>query len=204
MNVVTLHLCPLNASHFHFHREWLIHIFLHICLLVKMYVRRRRPEKPCMFPKILMKITDLRSISVKGTFSHKHVQLWLQWYQEVITKDYKGTLTDAWQILWSKISCHHSTGAERVITLKMEIPGSMPPLIQEMLENSDGVEGHGTGGGKARKEEQMEQGSHRPSPSPKSIPSPSLSPAFVSPSPPSPSNWTSALILYVSKKTIPT
>lgn len=29
-------------------------------------------------------------------------------------------------------------GAERVISLKMEIPGSMPPLIQEMLENSEG------------------------------------------------------------------
>lgn len=115
--------------------------------------------------------------------------------------DYKGNLTDAWQILWSNISCHHSTGAERVITLKMEIPGSMPPLIQEMLENSDGVEGHGTGGGKARKEEQMEQGSR---PSPKSIPSPNLSPAFLSPPPPSPSNWTPALILYVSRKTIPT
>ncbi|KAK1881244.1 Retinoic acid receptor alpha-A [Dissostichus eleginoides] len=45
---------------------------------------------------MLMKITDLRSISAKG--------------------------------------------AERVITLKMEIPGSMPPLIQEMLENSEGLE----------------------------------------------------------------
>ncbi|TWW69314.1 Retinoic acid receptor alpha-B [Takifugu flavidus] len=111
---------------------------------LKMYVRRRRPEKPCMFPKILMKITDLRSISVKG--------------------------------------------AERVITLKMEIPGSMPPLIQEMLENSDGVEGHGAGGGKARKEEQMQQGSRRPSPSPKSIPSPSISPALGSPSALSPSH----------------
>lgn len=33
---------------------------------VQIYVRRRRPDKPCMFPKILMKITDLRSISVKG------------------------------------------------------------------------------------------------------------------------------------------
>ncbi|XP_054937878.1 retinoic acid receptor beta-like [Physeter macrocephalus] len=31
-------------------------------------------------------------------------------------------------------------GAESVITLKMEIPGSMPPLIQEMLENSEGHE----------------------------------------------------------------
>lgn len=31
-------------------------------------------------------------------------------------------------------------GAERVITLKMEIPGSMPPLIQEMLENSEGMD----------------------------------------------------------------
>ncbi|KAK0151105.1 Retinoic acid receptor alpha-B [Merluccius polli] len=71
---------------------------------LKIYVRRRRPDKPSMFPKMLMKITDLRSISVKG--------------------------------------------AERVITLKMEIPGSMPPLIQEMLENSEGLEGQGAGGSK--------------------------------------------------------
>uniref|UniRef100_G1PA29 Retinoic acid receptor alpha n=1 Tax=Myotis lucifugus TaxID=59463 RepID=G1PA29_MYOLU len=56
---------------------------------LKVYVRKRRPSRPHMFPKMLMKITDLRSISAKG--------------------------------------------AERVITLKMEIPGSMPPLIQEML-----------------------------------------------------------------------
>ncbi|XP_033913114.1 retinoic acid receptor alpha-A isoform X2 [Acipenser ruthenus] len=63
---------------------------------LKIYVRKRRPHKPHMFPKMLMKITDLRSISAKG--------------------------------------------AERVITLKMEIPGSMPPLIQEMLENSEGVD----------------------------------------------------------------
>lgn len=48
---------------------------LHICLLVKMYVRRRRPEKPCMFPKILMKITDLRSISVKGKLTHTHIHM---------------------------------------------------------------------------------------------------------------------------------
>ncbi|XP_051519187.1 retinoic acid receptor beta-like isoform X2 [Myxocyprinus asiaticus] len=64
---------------------------------LKIYVRKRRPSKPHMFPKTLMKITDLRSISAKG--------------------------------------------AERVITLKMEIPGSMPPLIQEMLENSEGQDG---------------------------------------------------------------
>ncbi|XP_069051186.1 retinoic acid receptor beta isoform X3 [Lepisosteus oculatus] len=64
---------------------------------LKIYIRKRRPSKPHMFPKILMKITDLRSISAKG--------------------------------------------AERVITLKMEIPGSMPPLIQEMLENSEGQDG---------------------------------------------------------------
>ncbi|KAM9307937.1 retinoic acid receptor beta isoform 2-T2 [Gastrophryne carolinensis] len=63
---------------------------------LKIYIRKRRPNKPHMFPKILMKITDLRSISAKG--------------------------------------------AERVITLKLEIPGAMPPLIQEMLENSEGLE----------------------------------------------------------------
>ncbi|XP_053068011.1 retinoic acid receptor alpha isoform X4 [Acinonyx jubatus] len=63
---------------------------------LKVYVRKRRPSRPHMFPKMLMKITDLRSISAKG--------------------------------------------AERVITLKMEIPGSMPPLIQEMLENSEGLD----------------------------------------------------------------
>ncbi|KAM7383773.1 hypothetical protein PAMA_011230 [Pampus argenteus] len=48
---------------------------------LKIYVRKRRPSKPHMFPKTLMKITDLRSISAKG--------------------------------------------AERVISLKMEIPGSV-------------------------------------------------------------------------------
>ncbi|MEQ2203428.1 hypothetical protein XENOCAPTIV_029900, partial [Xenoophorus captivus] len=37
--------------------------------------------------------------------------------------------------------CLISGGAERVISLKMEIPGSMPPLIQEMLENSEGQDG---------------------------------------------------------------
>uniref|UniRef100_A0A8C2P8V9 Retinoic acid receptor alpha n=1 Tax=Capra hircus TaxID=9925 RepID=A0A8C2P8V9_CAPHI len=58
---------------------------------LKVYVRKRRPSRPHMFPKMLMKITDLRSISAKG--------------------------------------------AER-----MEIPGSMPPLIQEMLENSEGLD----------------------------------------------------------------
>ncbi|XP_053194318.1 retinoic acid receptor alpha-B-like [Scomber japonicus] len=123
---------------------------------LKIYVRRRRPEKPCMFPKILMKITDLRSISVKG--------------------------------------------AERVITLKMEIPGSMPPLIQEMLENSEGLEGHGAGGAKgggggkgrgggggSRKEDETEPGSRHTNPSPKSLPSPSSSPVPCSPSPSSPS-----------------
>lgn len=33
---------------------------------LKIYVRKRRPSKPHMFPKMLMKITDLRSISAKG------------------------------------------------------------------------------------------------------------------------------------------
>ncbi|XP_042200123.1 retinoic acid receptor gamma-like [Callorhinchus milii] len=60
---------------------------------LKLYARRRRPDKPYMFPRMLMKITDLRGISAKG--------------------------------------------AERAITLKMEIPGPMPPLIREMLENPD-------------------------------------------------------------------
>jgi hypothetical protein len=33
---------------------------------LKVYVRKRRPSRPPMFPKMLMKITDLRSISAKG------------------------------------------------------------------------------------------------------------------------------------------
>ncbi|XP_066564555.1 retinoic acid receptor gamma-A isoform X2 [Amia ocellicauda] len=63
---------------------------------LKLYARRRRPNKPHMFPRMLMKITDLRGISTKG--------------------------------------------AERAITLKMEIPGPMPPLIREMLENPEAFE----------------------------------------------------------------
>uniref|UniRef100_A0A8C5FML7 Retinoic acid receptor alpha n=3 Tax=Gadus TaxID=8048 RepID=A0A8C5FML7_GADMO len=92
---------------------------------LKIYVRRRRPHKPHMFPKMLMKITDLRSISAKG--------------------------------------------AERVITLKMEIPGSMPPLIQEMLENSEGLESGATGA--------------RSSGAPPGSCSPSLSPSSAQSSP---------------------
>ncbi|XP_038135471.1 retinoic acid receptor beta-like isoform X1 [Cyprinodon tularosa] len=63
---------------------------------LKIYSRKRRPSMPLMFPKALMKITDLRSISAKG--------------------------------------------AERVVTLKMEIPGSMPPLIEEMMEDLQNLE----------------------------------------------------------------
>lgn len=33
--------------------------------------------------------------------------------------------------------CFSIVGAERAITLKMEIPGPMPPLIREMLENPE-------------------------------------------------------------------
>nr|XP_008111567.1 PREDICTED: retinoic acid receptor alpha isoform X1 [Anolis carolinensis] len=92
---------------------------------LKIYVRKRRPSKPHMFPKMLMKITDLRSISAKG--------------------------------------------AERVITLKMEIPGSMPPLIQEMLENSEGMDTLGASTGASSR-----IGSHAPPPG---SCSPSLSPS---------------------------
>ncbi|KAM4687417.1 retinoic acid receptor beta isoform 3-T3 [Discoglossus pictus] len=84
---------------------------------LKIYIRKRRPNKPHMFPKILMKITDLRSISAKG--------------------------------------------AERVITLKLEIPGSMPPLIQEMLENSEGHENTSS----SPSEEEEAEHSHTISPS---------------------------------------
>lgn len=40
---------------------------------------------------------------------------------------------------------YHVAGVERVISLKMEIPGSMPPLIQEMLENLEGQENQSNG-----------------------------------------------------------
>ncbi|NXV39401.1 RARGA protein, partial [Rissa tridactyla] len=33
---------------------------------LKVYARRRRPRQPHMFPRMLMKITDLRGISTKG------------------------------------------------------------------------------------------------------------------------------------------
>ncbi|CAL1612334.1 unnamed protein product [Knipowitschia caucasica] len=63
---------------------------------LKVYSRRRRPSDPLLFPRALMKITDLRSISAKG--------------------------------------------AERVVALKMEIPGSLPPLIAEMLEDLENLQ----------------------------------------------------------------
>lgn len=42
---------------------------------LKIYTRRRRPNKPHMFPRMLMKVTDLRGISTKGDFTlsiHTH------------------------------------------------------------------------------------------------------------------------------------
>ncbi|TSK28189.1 Retinoic acid receptor beta [Bagarius yarrelli] len=98
---------------------------------LKIYVRKRRPSMPHMFPKTLMKITDLRSISAKG--------------------------------------------AERVISLKMEIPGSMPPLIQEMLENSEGQDGQSSVDKNSAEENEENDSSVRlksatpPSPEPTSL-----------------------------------
>ena len=40
---------------------------------LKIYARRRRPNKPHMFPRMLMKITDLRGISTKG---QQHLSLY--------------------------------------------------------------------------------------------------------------------------------
>lgn len=69
------------------------------------------------------------------------------------------------------------SGAERVITLKMEIPGSMPPLIQEMLENSEGLESSSGGV------------SSRAAGAPPGSCSPSLSPSSAQSSPPTQSPW---------------
>ncbi|RMC05214.1 hypothetical protein DUI87_18398 [Hirundo rustica rustica] len=94
---------------------------------LKIYIRKRRPNKPHMFPKILMKITDLRSISAKVA--------------DAVPPSYSSySATDLVPLIDKQAHELVCTGAERVITLKMEIPGSMPPLIQEMLENSEGHE----------------------------------------------------------------
>ncbi len=47
---------------------------------LKIYVRRRRPHKPHMFPKMLMKITDLRSISAKGLWFKIVTSLFVRLY----------------------------------------------------------------------------------------------------------------------------
>lgn len=193
---------------------------------LKIYVRKRRPNKPHMFPKMLMKITDLRSISAKGetpaalgpegaskghwgiqvtqhppegmkrTHSALHLQgcwgcdhapcpqcpgrskaggvslrvmlsgccfgsvafwmpFWGYWFWGAACRVLFWGFQFQGAVLGVPVSgCyfgsanfwHHPAdpasppGAERVITLKMEIPGSMPPLIQEMLENSEGMD----------------------------------------------------------------
>lgn len=70
-------------------------------------------------------------------------------------------------------------GAERVITLKMEIPGSMPPLIQEMLENSEGLDNMGA----------ASPDTLPPTPVPPGSCSPSLSPSSTHSSPSTHSPW---------------
>lgn len=45
---------------------------------LKIYTRRRRPNKPHMFPRMLMKVTDLRGISTKGEAStHQQIDPYL-------------------------------------------------------------------------------------------------------------------------------
>lgn len=44
---------------------------------LKIYARRRRPNKPYMFPRMLMKITDLRGISTKGKMQYSHLGVWV-------------------------------------------------------------------------------------------------------------------------------
>lgn len=41
---------------------------------LKIYARRRRPNKPHMVPRMLMKITDLRGISTKGQYCYSTEQ----------------------------------------------------------------------------------------------------------------------------------
>ncbi|XP_069347869.1 retinoic acid receptor gamma isoform X2 [Eulemur rufifrons] len=92
---------------------------------LRLYARRRRPSQPYMFPRMLMKITDLRGISTKG--------------------------------------------AERAITLKMEIPGPMPPLIREMLENPEMFEDDSSQPGphpKASSEDEVHRGQDKGGQSP--------------------------------------
>lgn len=136
---------------------------------LKIYVRRRRPHKPHMFPKMLMKITDLRSISAKGPWSRlvsaPHFILHCVEEKEIMNEHLVGDFV----VYIFFLSPIVSAGAERVITLKMEIPGSMPPLIQEMLENSEGLESGAAGS--------------RPSGAPPGSCSPSLSPSSAQSSP---------------------
>lgn len=62
---------------------------------LKHYIRSKHPDHPQTFAKMLMKLTDLRSISVKG--------------------------------------------AERVLHLRLELPGQIPPLVLEMLDRQENV-----------------------------------------------------------------
>lgn len=60
---------------------------------LKIYIRKRRPNKPHMFPKILMKITDLRSISAKGTVSPSNSA-------GVAVLHFRGTGLDTWVVIF--------------------------------------------------------------------------------------------------------
>ena len=55
---------------------------------LKHYVRSRRKEQPQVYAKMLMKITDLRSISVKGKVITKDLMS-ISVKGKVITKDLK-------------------------------------------------------------------------------------------------------------------
>lgn len=107
---------------------------------------------PLMFPRALMKITDLRSISAKG---QKAAPCQKSIFSLYYLRNH----------LWFVKNMSISTGAERVVTLKMEIPGSMPPLIEEMLEDLQNLEEHSE---ESRAERTTSQHTHARAPAPHS------------------------------------
>ncbi|KAG9335652.1 hypothetical protein JZ751_004303, partial [Albula glossodonta] len=174
---------------------------------LKIYVRRRRPSMPHMFPKILMKITDLRSISAKGQNPERPALPPRPEHQpspprhtnpsppapqprpkprpehqtlpapqprpdhqtpRPPTPPKPQTLPDPSLNPGSNLTPPyplHEPRAERVISLKLEIPGSMPPLIQEMLENLEG-----------QQEAEEQGGNHSPDSTPSAPPKPRTTP----------------------------
>ena len=75
---------------------------------LKFYARKRRPDTPQVFPKLIMKISDLRSISLRGEdrFSLRNLLVVFKWRHLCYSRSGPGRLREDRDSFWRDAASH--------------------------------------------------------------------------------------------------